>query len=432
MTGAGGGARARRIVRVLVASLLCAAGPGLAAADVLVDDPGEALYLHGVTRAGTPVTATRSADSTVAGQAAACANCHQRSGLGGHEGRITIPPVTTRYLFRPRASPVADRDIPFVLGMHADREPYTPATLARAIREGLDSEGKPLNFLMPRYELGDEDMAGLLAHLGRLDRVAVPGVTATTLHFATIVTPDADPVKRRGMLAVMKQFFVDRNARQMVPAPHLLTSGRTSFSGMMFKVQRRWELHVWELAGAPSTWQAQLERHLAAEPVFAVVSGLGGADWSPVHAFCEHARLPCLLPNVDAPPAGADRDFYSVYLSRGVLLEAELLAARLADDQGPARARRVVQVYRSGDSGEAGAARLAELLHASGIAVSRRVLPRDAAPAAVADAVRQGQGHADDALVLWLRPAEHAGLPPRPPDHGHVNHSCQMAGLARA
>ncbi|MGN6530117.1 MAG: cytochrome C, partial [Burkholderiaceae bacterium] len=47
-------------------------------------------------------------------------------------------------------------------------------------------------------------------------------------------------------------------------------------------------------------------------------------------------------------------------------------------------------------------------------------------------AVRQGQGHADAALVLSLRPAELAGLPPRPPDQGLVYLSGQMAGLERA
>jgi len=29
----------------------------------------------------------------------------------------------------------------------------------------------------------------------------------SVLHFATIVTPDADPLKRRGMLDVLEQFF---------------------------------------------------------------------------------------------------------------------------------------------------------------------------------------------------------------------------------
>ena len=393
-------------------------------------DPGESIYLHGTTGTGRPVAATRSADAVVQGQAAACANCHQRSGLGGREGRILIPPITTRYLFRPRASEVEDRDIPFVAGMHADREPYTSATLARAIRDGTDSEGKPLNFMMPRYDLGEADMAAVVDHLKRLDRVNVPGVGPATLHFATIITPDADPVKRRGMLAVMNQFFADRNRHQMVPAPHLLSSGKTSYSGMMFKVQRHWDLHVWELTGAESTWQSQLEHHLAAEPVFAVISGLGGGNWAPVHAFCERAALPCLFPNVDAPPADADRDFYSIYFSRGVLLEAALLARRLIGEPQRPAASHVLQVYRAGDSGEAAAAAMAASLHAAGITVSRRVVPATAPAAAVADALRSAPGFG--AMVLWLRPADLAALPATPPANVSVYLSGQMAALERA
>ena len=59
--------------------------------------------------------------------------------------------------------------------------------------------------------------------------------------------------------------------------------------------------------------------------MFAVISGLGGGDWSPVHDVCEREALPCLFPNVDAPPPQAEHDFYSTYFSRGVLLEAEVI-----------------------------------------------------------------------------------------------------------
>jgi len=108
-------------------------------------------------------------------------------------------------------------------------------------------------------------------------------------------------------------------------APTLYSSHTT-----MFRVERRWQLHVWELKGAPATWESQLQARLAAEPVFAVISGLGGAHWEPVQRFCEKAALPCLFPNVEAP-TGHDSDFYTVYFSRGVLLEAELIARELAD-----------------------------------------------------------------------------------------------------
>jgi len=417
---------------LLAASLTLAAlaAPTGAPGTQAVADAGKAIYLRGVTGSGAPVEARRDGAETETGAAAACVNCHRRSGFGGREGRAVVPPITGRYLYRPLPKDGGDRELPYVEGMRGEREPYTDELLARAIREGVDSQGRSLSYLMPTYALGDADMASLIAYLKALDRPRVPGVTETMLHLATVITPDADPVKRAGMLDVMRQFVSDRNNRQMVPAPRMQASGRALLSRSMFMVHRGWQLHVWELTGAESTWQRQLERRLAAEPVFAVISGLGGKSWAPVHAFCERAALPCLFPNVEAPPEGADQDFYSIYFSRGVRLEADLIGKHLLDAAGGSPPSRVLQIYRATDSGEAGASKLAALLRARGVAVSSRVLPAHAPASAVTKAAR-GAASAD-AVVLWLRGPDVAALPRTPPEGVRVYLSRLMAGLERA
>jgi len=389
-------------------------------------DAGEAIYRRGVVGSGGPLEASRGTGTRMQGAAAACVNCHRRSGFGAKEGRSIIPPITGRYLFRPRTKDGGDFDIPFVVGMRGDREPYTEATLARAIREGLDSEGKPLGYLMPKFALNDADMMALVGYLKRLDQRRVPGVTDAALHFATIITPDADPVKRRGMLDVLEQFFADRNARQMGPVPRVRASSRNA---LMFMVHRQWELHVWELTGAEATWQEQLERYLAREPVFAVVSGLGGKNWAPVHAFCERAALPCLFPNIEVP-VDSERDFYPMYFSKGVLLEAGLIASALLDPSTGTAPKSVRQIYRAGDSGEAAAQALAAVLKLHAIAVSSKVLPRGADGEGVAEALR-GSAPAD-AIVLWLRPADIAALGAAPAAPTAVFMSGLMGGLEHA
>ena len=385
-------------------------------------DVGEAIYLHGRLGSGQPLLATRAGGMRIQGADAACVNCHQHSGLGAREGNKSIPPITDRYLTHPRASRYQDLDLPYVDGIRADRDPYTDATIARAIRQGLNSEGKPLDYLMPHFALGDADMAALIAYLKRLDQRNLPGVTDTVLHFATIITPDADPVKRRGMLDVLEHFFADKNAFVRGPSPRL-----QSTHIVKFKVNRRWQLHVWQLTGPPDTWQAQLRRHLADEPVLAVISGLGGRTWAPVHAFCEQAAVPCLFPNVDAPPPDADRDFYSVYFSKGVLLEAGLIAHGILEPDNGSVAKRVQQIYRAGDSGEAGAQALAEALGQRGIKVQNHVLARGKPGQGLAAAMR-GIPRAD-ALVLWLRPADIAALGKVPPPTGSVFMSGLLGGL---
>jgi len=77
------------------------AAPRLSPADAEQLQAGERLYRQGVLPSDTPLIAEREGAEPMQGQAAACVNCHLRSGLGTVEGRIMIPPITARYLFRP-------------------------------------------------------------------------------------------------------------------------------------------------------------------------------------------------------------------------------------------------------------------------------------------------------------------------------------------
>jgi hypothetical protein len=370
---------------------------------------GESIYLRGVLGSGMPLIGARGSDGLeVNGADAACVNCHQRSGLGTFEGYnqyLTIPPITGLYLFHARGAHSDEAILPYVEWMHSNREPYTEATLARAIREGLDSQGKSLHVMMPRYSLSDTDMAALIDYLKTLDVREVPGVTDKVLNFATVITPDADPVKRRAMLDVMEHYFTEKNLFPIGPSAHLATSGRTEYAKSMFHSNRLWKLHVWELTGPAVTWRAQLEQHWTQEPVLAMVSGLGGSTWAPVHAFCQKQALPCLFPNVEVP-VDDDRAFYSVYFSKGVLLEAELIAKAIAGVGQGGPPVTVQQIYRAGDSGEAAAPVLAAALKQRGIEVDSQVLK------AGAQGLAQALRHASAAsmLVLWLRPGDLAAL----------------------
>lgn len=383
-------------------------------------DAGERIFRQGMLASGEPLEATRDGGMRMQGEAAACMNCHRRSGLGARAGLTTIPPITGRYLFHPRAQNPDELDLPFVDGIRIDREPYTEVTLARAIRSGLDSEGRPLSYLMPHFALDDADMAALIGFLKRLDARTLPGVDGTMLHFATIITPDADPVKRQGMLDVLQQYFADKNAFPLGPTPRLRAS-----RSMMFMVNRRWQLHVWELRGAPATWQTQLQRLLAEQPVLAVVSGLGGANWAPVHAFCEQAAVPCLFPNVEVPPEEG-KGFYSLYFSNGVTLEAQLMARSILRGRDGKASGNVLQVYREGDNGEAGARALAAALQPAGVAVSSRVVK---ANENIASVLRKAPK--SSVLVLWLRPPDVAALGNGPPPAPAVLMSGLMGGLER-
>ncbi len=395
-------------------------GQGGQAAGRSSADPGEKIFREGVLPSGAPLVATRDGGMRMEGAAGACVNCHRRSGLGSKSGLTSIPPITGRYLFHPPARSGEDLNIPYVETMRGDREPYTDTTLARAIRDGIDAQGRSMSYLMPHFALDDNDMAALIAYLKRLDPRRAPGVGNGVLHFATIITPDADPVKRQGMLDVLEHYVAEKNAFPLGATPPLRSSRK-----MMYMVNRQWQLHVWTLSGPPQTWEAQLEQHMAAEPVFAVVSGLGGKDWAPVSAFCEHAAVPCLFPNVEVPQAGHD-DFHALYFSGGVLLEAGLFAADIVDAARNRTLKAVHQVYRADDSGEAGAHALASALQGKGVDVSNRALAPGESLAKALRGIPE-----DDALVLWLRPADIVTLGKAIPPHT-VFMSGLLGGLERA
>jgi len=397
---------------------------------------GESIYLHGVLPSGGPLEGKRQPGGlTARGADAACVSCHQRSGLGTYEGynlEVTIPPIAGAYLFHSRGATTQEAVLPYVEWMHSNRDPYTDATLARAIREGLDSQGRPLNPLMPRFALNDADMGSLIEYLKQLGSHPAPGVSERELQFATVITPDADSVKRKAMLDVMEHYFADKNLFPIGNSRELRTSGKGQGAKSMFMSHRLWRLHVWELTGPASTWGAQLDADMDREPVFAVVSGLGGSNWAPVHQFCERRQLPCLFPNVDAP-VDDSRDFYPLYFSKGVLLEADLIASQIAAGTkaaSAAPASTVLQVYRVGDDGEAAALALAAALKPLGIPV--RNLPL--APALTGKGVRQAvqQEQKSDALVLWLRPADLVELGDAAGAPASVYVSGLMGGLEHA
>jgi hypothetical protein len=368
----------------------------------------QTLYREGFLPGGQPLRGARPGSVPVEGQAAACANCHRRSGFGVEEGRIVIPPITGKYLFRESTTDAMRTDAMQMAHPGAEAAPprrnrYSSETLARAIREGVDPDGRSLDYLMPRFQLDDADMGLLIGYLKELSVKPPPGAVGDILQFATIVTPDADPVKRDAMLDVLNHFFGNKNAYYRGADPPLQSERR-----IHFRVLRRWELHVWNLTGAPGTWDAQLHHLLKTDPVFAVISGIGAKTWEPVHRFCESQSLPCLMPNVDLPVVD-EHDFYPVYFSRGVLLEADIIGHRLSEGTGSADPVHVVQVYRPDDIGAAAAKYLAAALAPSGAKVALRELKsKDLAHDLAAIARERAP---DEVLVLWLRPQDLKALP---------------------
>lgn len=91
--------------------------------------------------------------------ATGCAACHGTNGQGLRTPMFVSPNVAYRNLTDPAG----------MLEPDGSRGPtYTEAQIKRAITQGIDAEGQPLAWPMPRWQMTDQEMNDLLAYLKTL------------------------------------------------------------------------------------------------------------------------------------------------------------------------------------------------------------------------------------------------------------------------
>jgi len=373
---------------------------------------GQRMYREGLLPSGESVRATAVGDVAISSAHATCMSCHRRSGLGSVEGNEVVPPVVGPILYD-TGDPRTDafkRNLGRMASNGPDstlRPAYDDTTLARAIREGIDPGGRRLDPLMPRYDLSDAQVAQLIAYLKTLSDTPSPGVTDTELHFATVFAGPVAPQRRAAVMKVFEAYFADVNGLTRNEKEHV---GRGNwYHEWKDKSYRQWRLHVWDLDGPPEDWRGQLEARYREQPVFAVIGGVGAGAWRPVHRFCADNEIPCVLPQTDLPVI-APGEFYNIYFTKGLTLEAEALARHLAGEGGVARGRTVLQVYRSGPDGTVPATALRAALGKLGFEdLAERRIDKPGAPAATfwQDLLAHDR---PDVLVLWLGAGDLAAL----------------------
>lgn len=368
---------------------------------------GKRIYESGRLANDAPLVGKRSDGTVVTGQAAACVNCHRPSGMGQVESDIQVPPITGRFLFPAVGEkPLALMDPRYGKRMNIKRQPHTDESLAVALRTGQGSNGQSLSSLMPRYALSDDDTKAITAYLRQLSAAPSPGVEDRTIRFATVVTPGIEPARKKAMLDMLRVVMMQKNGSTVVgnsSRRHMVTAAE-----LVLGTENKWTLDVWELTGSPDTWGEQLRGYNKLAPPFALISGLSNGTWAPVEQFCETEHVPCWFPSVTQPPQSAGLPQYSFYFSRGLQLEADVLASHWASEN---LSGRLVQLVRSRDSSMGAAQSLEKRLATDKktSTIRNQIVDLDqwsdeAAPDLVAKAI-QGL-RSSDTVMLWLRPAD--------------------------
>ncbi len=374
---------------------------------------GRRLFDEGVLPNGAQLVGKRTDGTVVTGATAACATCHRPSGMGSVESDIQVPPITGRFLFPDEGEkPLATMDPRIGKRMNLKRVAHTDATLAQAMREGIGSNGHDLSVLMPRYEISDTDMGILNAYLRQLSVQPSPGVEDRTIRFATVITPGVDTGRKKIMLDMLRIAVNQKNGSTVVgnaSRRHMVTAAE-----LVLGTENKWVLDVWELKGAPQTWAEQLRGYNRLAPPFALLSGLSESTWAPVEEFCESEHVPCWFPSVAATPEHAVQPKYTFYFSRGLLLEAEVLAQHLMTMKASGR---LIQIVRGSDASKDAAQALNNSLQA--LAEGNRIKSQtidlnqwsaENMPVMLEQSLKDLS--AKDTVVMWLRPADLKALEP--------------------
>jgi hypothetical protein len=319
---------------------------------------GERMYRYGVLPSGEPMLASVKGDLPVSGTAFTCVSCHLRSGLGSIEGGAVTPPTNGPTLFKPAQIIYKDTEQKY-FPLPSHRPAYNDSTLAEAIRSGQYPAGKVMNEVMPRYMLEDGDMEILIAYLKSLSNEFSPGVSNTSLHFATIITDDVPPEIRDAMFTPLVHYFDLRNKQTQadqkpLPSRSRLMGRIVLENTLVSKVlaNRQLVLSKWLLKGSPDTWRKQLDEYYRKEPVFALLGGITNQDWLVIHQFSEEKKIPCLLPQTDLPSISAS-DWYTIYPSKGFYQEGESVARYLNGREDLSQERPIVQIVRESLEGKA-------------------------------------------------------------------------------
>lgn len=356
---------------LLCLALLAFFQPGWAAPGELTvqQQRGKRIYTEGLGQ-GALFARLSSARIQVPASQFACIRCHQENGAGGQEGGVRVADITPASL---RASYSGPRPT------GRTHPPYDEATLAQAIRAGLDPAGQVLHPGMPRYDIQDQDLADLLAYLKVLGQETTPGVSARAVRIGMLL-PDRGPLQPAGELIrnLLTALFADLNAQGG------LFGRRLALVPVAFDPSR------------PRAALQALEDISRRAPVFAWIANLGLSPDDPARGWLAAQAVPVLAPL--EIPLEADRlpapNVFHIYA--GIQTQAHMLVDYLVRDLARTRA---ALLYSEDDHGRAGAASVRAQAQKAGInLLAEAAYPNGQDTAAL---VRQFKAKAPEAVFLF-------------------------------
>ena len=285
------------------------------------EERGKYIYETGKSRSSRIMTADMMrGEPPVPAEILPCKNCHGVDGRGA-EDYTGVAPLNINWFAMVQSGPHE----------HAQRShaAFDEASIARSILAGEDPDGNALDFAMPRYNIGAEDMADLIAYLKVMDSQADPGITSDSVRLGAVLPLEGkNAAMGKTMRDVIEAYFKSVNAAGGVRG-------------------RQLELVVgsWGANDDPVIWAARdlVDRN----PVFALVSGYVPLYDAEFAALADEKKMPLVGPYTALPPRednshGHTHDesaHYAFYALAGLTHQVEVLVEAAAADHGAASTR---------------------------------------------------------------------------------------------
>lgn len=155
----GGGGLVGLILAVGAALLMGLTKPGI---NSRYSSNGEQIYFTGTSQNGTLITADMNMGMMANGMMT-CAFCHGSDGRGGQVQMMmrTFEAPDIRYKTLTSPEHVEEDEM--------EHETFTEETIKQAITDGVEPNGEPLDWPMPRWSMSDEDLDDLIVFLMTFD-----------------------------------------------------------------------------------------------------------------------------------------------------------------------------------------------------------------------------------------------------------------------
>ncbi|MDH3351002.1 MAG: ABC transporter substrate-binding protein [Gammaproteobacteria bacterium] len=269
---------------------------------------GRQIYTSGTSPSGADISAHMGVGGfPLPASVMPCASCHGPDGRGRPEGGVIPSDVTWGHLTRSYGHEHS---------YGREHPAYTEATVARAIRHGLDPAGGRLEIAMPLYSMEPDDLDALVAYMKRIETDYDPGIASDSMRLATLLPLSGRIAPLgRAMRAVLDAYVDNLNAAGGI-------NGRTI------------ELDVVPFGQSPEQALANLDEAIAKTGTFALLSPYSIGIETELARFAEEASLPLIAPYTLQPPARSALDRYTFYLFSGDEQQVRVLVETVAEQHG--------------------------------------------------------------------------------------------------